>query len=169
MSWGLKALASGFGLGFSPVLSGTLGTLLGIPLFWGLSRLSWPLYFSVTLLFTLFAVWISNKALPLFAGSKKPGDPSQIVIDEVAGFLWAAGIVRWGGLWKPEEGFFWLLLIAFVFFRIFDAAKLWPVGWAERRWDGGFGIVIDDVAAGVAAGVAGILFCVLAPFIVYVF
>ncbi|OGQ47132.1 MAG: hypothetical protein A3H42_03135 [Deltaproteobacteria bacterium RIFCSPLOWO2_02_FULL_46_8] len=163
----IKILATAFGLGYAPTLSGTLGTFVGIPLFWGLSHLDWPLYFLATLLFTIFAIVVANAALPLLRDTKKPADPSQIVIDEVAGFLWAGGIVRYLGFWKPSEGFWWLILFAFIFFRIFDAAKWGPVGWAERRWHGGFGIVIDDVVAGIVAGFVSIFFCIFVPFVVF--
>ncbi len=49
-----------------------------------------------------------------------------------------------------RSGWLWLLL-GFVFFRLFDIAKPWPIGWLDRRVSGGFGIMIDDVLAGVYA------------------
>ena len=142
MKWVIKIFATGLGLGFSPILGGTLGTLLAIPIFYYAARLPGFVYWPLTLGVTLFAIKVSDLALPFFTHSKKAEDPSQIVIDEVAGFLWAAGIVRYLGLWKPVEGIWWMILVSFLFFRIFDAAKWWPVGWAERHWHGGLGIVM---------------------------
>ncbi|MDP2600135.1 MAG: phosphatidylglycerophosphatase A [Deltaproteobacteria bacterium] len=170
MSFLLKLLASGFGLGYAPVLSGTLGTLLGIPIFLGLAPLNPFYYFLTVTAFTFLSIFISNQALPLFAASKKAGDPSQIVIDEVAGFLWAAGIVRYAGFWDPSEGLLWLIAVPFLFFRIFDASKWWIVGLVERRFHtGGLGIVLDDIVAGILAGIASIFFCIVYPFIAYFF
>ncbi len=163
----IRLLASGFGLGYTPILSGTLGTLLGVPIFWALARLNVGFYFLTLLAFTALSIFVSDRALSLslYKDNKKEGDPSQIVIDEVAGFLWAAGIVRYAGFWKPSEGFFWLVVIPFVFFRILDASKWWIVGRVERRYHGGIGIVLDDVAAGILAGFLSILFCIVYPLI----
>ncbi|MBI4124601.1 MAG: phosphatidylglycerophosphatase A [Deltaproteobacteria bacterium] len=167
MSFIWKTLAGFFGLGFVPLLPGTIGSLGAIPLFLLLAHLNWPLYFLTVMAFTFLSLWICQKALPLFQDTNKPEDPSRIVIDEVAGLLWALGIVRYLGLWKPEEGFLWLLLIPFVFFRLFDVTKWGPVGWAERRFSGAAGIVLDDVLAGILAGIVSILFCVVYPFLIY--
>lgn len=164
-----KALASVFGLGFVPLIPGTIGSLGAIPIFWWLARLDWPLYFLTVLAFTVLSSWICRQALPLFKDPKKPSDPSPIVIDEVVGFLWALGVVRYLGFWKPEEGLLGLILIPFVFFRLFDVTKWWPVGMVEHKCPGAAGIVLDDVAAGVLAGIVSILFCVLYPMAVYLF
>ena len=164
-----KTLATFFGLGLVPWFPGTLGSLGAIPLFFLLADLEWPSYFLTLIAFTFLSLWISQKALPLLQDLKKPGDPSTIVIDEVIGLLWALGMVRYLGLWKPGEGLFWLILIPFVFFRLFDVTKWGPVGWTERRWQGPVGIVLDDVVAGILAGIVSILFCILYPMGAYLF
>ena len=169
MSGLIKLLATGLGTGYLPYVAGSAGTLVAIPIFLALSHLGWPLYFFITLLFTVASVWISNRALPLLQDLKKPGDPSQIVIDEVVGFLWTLGIVRYAGFWNPQEGLIGLLLISYIFFRLFDIAKWWPVSWAEKKWSGGMGIVMDDVVAGILAGLASILFCIVYPLVIYAF
>ena len=169
MSWLVKFLATGFGVGYAPILSGTWGSVIGIPLFLALSGLSFLPFFAVTIGLTLFAIWIAHLAIPLIQNAKKPGDPSQIVIDEIVGFLWGAGILQFAGVWNPKEGILWLVVISFILFRLFDAAKVWPVSWAEAKFRGGLGVVIDDVVAGAMAGIVGILFCILYPFIVYAF
>lgn len=165
----VKTLASGMGIGYLPALSGTAASLLGIPIFLGLERLNLPLYFLTVTVFTVFAVWVADRALPLFSDPKRPHDPGRIVIDEVAGFLWAAGTLKFLSYWKPEEGLWDFLILAFVFFRIMDISKWWPVGWVERRFQNSLGIVLDDVAAGIAGGVLAILFCLVYPLAVHLF
>lgn len=167
MHFWIRILATG-GVGFSPIMPGTLGTLLGIPLFLVLSDLPWYLFWLTVVAFTVFAVWVSEQALPTFAaGTKKKEDPSHIIIDEVAGFLWAAGILSHLGVWDPSEGRASFLAIAFFWFRFFDIVKWGPIGWAERKFKGGVGVVMDDVVAGIVAGFAGILFCIVYPFVIY--
>jgi phosphatidylglycerophosphatase A len=136
----VKVLASGFGLGFLPKAPGTFGTLLGIPFAYFLHyRGAFP-YMLVTVLFSFFAVIISEMAGPLFG---EPDSP-KIVIDEVAGFLVTM-------TWLPMT---WQsLLIGFILFRIFDAVKPGPIGYLDRKVKGGLGVVIDDLAAGIAANI----------------
>lgn len=167
MTFFTKALATFFGLGFIPLIPGTVGSLGAIPPFLLLANLNGPCYFLTLLAFTFLSLWICQRALPLFPNPTKAGDPVPIVIDEVVGLLWALGIVRYAGFWQAGEGLFWLLLIPFVFFRLFDITKWGPVGWAERKWLGGLGIVMDDVLAGIFAGVGAILFCILYPLVAY--
>lgn len=169
MTWVIKILASGLGTGCAPYASGSVGTLVAIPLFLLFGSLPWPLYFLTLIAFTFFSVWISAQALSLLRDPQKPGDPSSIVIDEIVGYLWALGIFRFAGFWKPEEGLFWFFLIPYAFFRLFDITKWWWVGKAEKKWPGGFGIVMDDLFAGIFAGLASILFCIVYPLIVYAF
>lgn len=169
MQFVIKALATGFGIGYLPALSGTVGTLLGIPLFLGLSHLNLPLYFLTVAVFTLFSVWVTDRALPLYHDAKKPGDPGHIVIDEVAGFLWTAGVLRFAAFWDPHEGTLSFLILAFAFFRFFDITKWWLVGRVERGMKGAVGVVMDDVVAGIFGAVAAILFCIIYPLAVYLF
>lgn len=70
-------------------------------------------------------------------------DPGEVVIDELVG-VWLVLLPF------PEPGF-GLVLAAFVFFRLFDIWKPWPVRQAENWLPGGFGVMIDDVVAGVWA------------------
>lgn len=169
MSWVIKFLASGLGTGYAPYASGSIGTLVAIPLFLLFCSFSWPVYFLTLVAFTFFSIWVSHLALPLLQDPKKPGDPSSIVIDEIVGFLWALGILRFLGFWRPGEGLFWFLVIPYGFFRFFDISKWWLVGWAEKKWLGALGVVLDDVFAGIYAGFASILFCILYPLVVYAF
>jgi phosphatidylglycerophosphatase A len=130
-------LSSWFGSGFAPVAPGTFGTLAAIPLVMGFGFLGpWAAFLCVVGISAL-AVWVSQKAESLFA--KK--DPSQVVIDEVAGLSVTMFLV-------PLS---WLsICLGFFLFRFFDILKPWPVNRAEKL-PGGFGIVLDDLVAGVYA------------------
>ena len=133
-------LATGFGVGYSPVAPGTLGTLAAIPVYYFLSRIPSPLY-EVTLVGFLFlSVWVSGNA-EIFFGKK---DDQRVVIDEVMGFLITM-------LWVPKTVLF--VTIGFFLFRFFDILKPFPIRRLEKGFKGGFGVVLDDIMAGVYANI----------------
>jgi phosphatidylglycerophosphatase A len=133
-------LATGFGVGYSPVAPGTLGTLVAIPIYYFLSEIPSPLY-EVTLIgFFFLSVWISENAEIFF----RKKDDQRIVIDEIIGFLITM-------LWIPKTTRF--IIIGFILFRFFDILKPFPIRRLERRLKGGYGVVLDDVAAGVYANI----------------
>jgi phosphatidylglycerophosphatase A len=77
------------------------------------------------------------------------GDPGPVVMDEVAGTWVAIALVPASTLAvSPMTG----VILSVILFRVFDIAKPWPVGWFERL-PGAFGIIADDLAAGVFAGI----------------
>ena len=126
------------GTGFSPFASGTVGTLGAIPFYLALCRLPLPLYLLTTLAFTLFACWVSGHAEVVFAEK----DSGTIVIDEVAGYLVTM-------IALPHT---WLAVAAgFFFFRLFDVLKPQPARWFDRSLKNGYGVVLDDIAAGIYA------------------
>lgn len=135
-------LATGLGLGYTPVLPGTAGSLLGVALFWGLRSYPklWLGVFAV-LLFA-FSSWIADRAEKIF-GSK---DCQKIVIDEVVGQFITL-------LFLPVVFAWWSVAIGFLLFRIFDVIKIFPARWAQDNIAGGLGVVLDDVVAGIQAGV----------------
>ncbi len=133
------ALATGFGTGYSPFASGTTGTLPALILFWFLAPPfgSWISYSIATIFVILAAVPIATAAEGIF-GKK---DDGRVVIDEVAGFLVTM-------MWAPHS---WKALVAgFFLFRLFDVLKL-PPARRLQALPGGWGIVIDDVFAGIYA------------------
>lgn len=132
-------LAFGLGTGLSPVAPGTLGALLALPLAWGL-RLAGPLVFAVL----TAAVFIAGIRLCGYA-ARRLGvhDHPGINVDEVAGQLIACALVPLDWRW---------FALAFVAFRVLDIVKPWPIALLDRRVRGGLGIMLDDGAAGVAAG-----------------
>jgi phosphatidylglycerophosphatase A len=82
-------------------------------------------------------------------------DPSEVVIDELAG-QWLASsfaLLGFGGLLSTDHVSLPALALSFVLFRLFDIWKPWPVGWADRELSGGIGVMADDMIAGLMAGV----------------
>jgi phosphatidylglycerophosphatase A len=132
--------STGFGVGYSPIAPGTLGTLIAIPAYYFLSEIPSPLYEITLVGFFFLSVWISENAEIFF---RKKDDP-RIVIDEIMGFLITM-------LWVPKTTRF--IIIGFFLFRFFDILKPFPIRRLEKRLKGGFGVVLDDVAAGVYANI----------------
>ena len=151
-TYGRTALILGtwFGSGLAPVASGTFGTLAAAPLV-ALSGIFPPLFSVLVLMvMTLVAIWASQVVHKLL----KKVDPSEVVIDEVAGFLLTM-------LWIPLS---WgTLLAGFLLFRLFDIWKPWPANAAERL-HGGLGIVLDDLVAGLYANLGLRVILIFAPF-----
>ncbi len=136
----IKLIATGLGSGYSPFAPGTAGTLVAIPLYLALSPLSWPLYLASVSLLTLLAVYASGEAEKIFGRKDSP----RIVIDEIVGFLWSLALIGLTG---------WRIVAAFFLFRIFDILKPQPARWCQDRLPGGWGVVGDDVMAGLWANV----------------
>jgi phosphatidylglycerophosphatase A len=134
-------LASNFGLGYSPLISGTVGSLAGPPLFYLLAGLSPLAYSLVWLVLFAIAVWASHEAGIIYGVA----DDGRIVIDELAGYMVTVAFLPF--TW-------WTALFGFVWFRVFDILKPPPANWVDRRMKNGFGVVLDDVLAGVYAALA---------------
>ncbi|MGD8257780.1 MAG: phosphatidylglycerophosphatase A [Desulfobacterales bacterium] len=135
---GVVFLATGLYIGNLPFAPGTFGSLLGLPLGYFLSIINVPLALSLTLLFTLAAVWIANSAEKIL----KKRDPGCIVIDEVAGMI----VTLIGMPFSLTTA-----VIGFIVFRAFDIIKPFPIRALEKKISGGAGIVIDDIIAGIFA------------------
>ncbi|WP_438976226.1 phosphatidylglycerophosphatase A family protein [Roseicyclus sp.] len=135
---------------------GTWGSAAAILLAWAIHALGgFGLFFAATLAVTGLGWWAVSEA----TRGQADKDPSEIVIDEVAG--------QWIALWPVSFGAqmagtdFWALwpgiVTAFVAFRLFDILKPGPVGWADRQ-EGAFGVMADDLIAGwLAAMVVAVL------------
>ena len=131
-------LAFGFGSGLAPFAPGTFGTLAAIPLYLALTLLSLPVYLLVVAVVCIVGIWICGKS------SEKLGvhDHGGIVWDEFAGFFVTMIAAPSGWLW---------VVIGFVLFRLFDIWKPWPISILDKKVDGGLGIMIDDIVAGIYA------------------
>lgn len=131
-------LALGFGSGLAPKAPGTVGTLVALPLYYWMLPLSTSAYLLLTAV--LFIVGVGLCAI----AARKLGvhDHPAIVFDEIVGFL----------ITMTAVPFSWPMLVAgFVLFRFFDALKPWPISWFDKNVHGGFGIMFDDVLAGIAS------------------
>lgn len=147
-------IATGAGSGYAPVASGTFGSLVGVVLYLPLAALGPWLYLLATLALLSVGVWAADE----FEAVHGEKDDGRIVIDEIVGQLLTLFPFVLLGICA---GLLWLVT-GFVVFRLFDIWKPGPARWAERRFAGGAGVMLDDVAAGIfSAGVMGVLIAVL--------
>lgn len=131
-------LAFGFGSGLAPFAPGTFGTIAAIPVFLLMSNLTIIAYALITVLMFLLGVWLCGQS------AEKLGvhDHGGIVWDEIVGLLITLFTVPVNWLW---------ILLGFALFRFFDVLKPWPIRWLDQQVSGGFGIMLDDVLAGIYA------------------
>jgi phosphatidylglycerophosphatase A len=134
-------LATWGGVGLSPVAQGTAGTLAAIPFFLLLALLPWRLYILCVLGIGVIACWAAGAAERIF----QEKDPHRVVIDEAVGFF-----ITMTALPVTAQ----YLLAGFVFFRLFDIIKPPPIRLVEQKIRGGYGVVLDDVVAGIYAHIA---------------
>jgi phosphatidylglycerophosphatase A len=139
MSRIVRWLATGFGLGYSPVASGTVGSLAGLPIVWAASFLPLSGQIALAALLTLVAIPICSHA----EGQFHRKDDGRIVADEYLTFL----ICTLGLPWLAHP---WLLGMAFVVNRILDIIKPPPARQAQELV-GGLGIVTDDLISSLYA------------------
>ena len=129
-------IATGGYIGKIPVAPGTFGSLVGIALYYGMFRMG--LVFGILFEIAVIAVAIASAhAAEAILGDT---DPGEIVIDEIAGM----GITFLALPFSPA-----LAVAGFILFRFFDILKPYPIGWLEKQFSGGLGVVIDDLAAGL--------------------
>ena len=136
----LLQIAIFFGAGKSPKAPGTVGTLATIPLWFALSQLGPFVYMAVTFLLVFVGVAAANA----YEAISQKHDSKEIVIDEVVGFLITM-------TWLPVT---WQsLLIGFVVFRFLDIVKPPPIRQLDQKVKGGFGVMVDDIAAGIIGSI----------------
>jgi len=135
----ILCLAFGFGSGLAKKAPGTFGTLAAVPIYLALVQVDSLIYSIVTIVCTVLGVWICG----ITADRLGEHDFGGIVWDEIAGFL----ITMWFVSFSWQN-----MLLGFVLFRVFDIIKPWPIKWVDQKVSGGFGIMLDDVIAGLFAG-----------------
>lgn len=132
----IERFATFFKMGKVPYFKGTFGTLGAIPLVFVFGFFGLYTYTGLVFAFCLFALYICD-AYDMQAQSH---DSPEVVIDEVAGFLVAM-------TWLPHT---WqAFLYTFLLFRVLDIVKPWPISLLNDRVKGGWGVLLDDVVAGV--------------------
>lgn len=144
----INFFATGFYISYIPIKiipfkkntgAGLFGTIFAFGLVWFLP--CEKLHFIVfIILFGVFSTWISHKSSINYNNHDDP----RIIIDEVFGY--------WVSTAFLNRGFF-PLISSFIFFRILDTLKPWPIKNLEKRMPNGFGIIIDDVIAGIEANI----------------
>jgi phosphatidylglycerophosphatase A len=136
------AIATVGGVGLAPVASGTFGSAVGVGCYLLLTGLGPWLYLLTILALLSVGIWAAEEAERVYGRE----DDGRIVIDEVVGqLLTLAPLLLLPG--APSGAF--LLVTGFVVFRVLDIWKPGPIGWAERHFQGGAGVMMDDVFAGV--------------------
>ncbi len=132
-------LATWFGCGLMKPAPGTWGTLGGLPVGILITAIGgWPALLVAIVAVSAVGYWAAGK----FEEQSGEHDNSAIVIDEVAG-VWIALIPA--GLSIPH------VIAAFLLFRFFDILKPWPISWADKKLPGAFGVMADDIIAGIFA------------------
>ena len=137
----ILALATGGGSGFSPVASGTVGSIVGLGLWALLGRVGGLSYAAACLAVIGLGIWAAGRAEEIFGRH----DDGRITIDEVAGMLVSLAALPW----RPE-----VAGVGFLLFRLFDIWKPFPARAAERL-PGGVGVMADDLVAGLYANLGG--------------
>lgn len=150
-----RVLAIWFGVGLLRPAPGTWGSLAAVVLALLIDRyLGFPVLLAATVAVTALGFW----AVSVELRDTPTADPSEFVIDEVAG-QWIALLFSSAAFWgRGHEGFlpYPAPIAAFLFFRLFDIWKPWLVGRADRRHDPA-GVMLDDLWAGLFAGLATVV------------
>ena len=169
-------VATCFGVGFVPFAPGTFGSLLAFPLYFiltylmiiikgGISGLASPDLINSILVINVGLFFLGAWAADTYSRNTGKQDPKEVVIDEVVGQLLTICLVVLllpyiGGeaLQKIEKlgisafNFALLnLLFAFIFFRIFDISKPWPINYIDKKYKNALGVMLDDVLAAIFA------------------
>lgn len=131
-------LACGFGSGMLPKAPGTWGTIAAMPIYFFMAQLSlvhYCLLLGVFFLLGIYCCQVTSEHLGVH-------DHGGIVWDEIVGYL----ITMIAVPMTPINA-----ILGFVLFRVFDILKPWPIKILDKKVGGGFGIMVDDVMAGIMA------------------
>ncbi len=142
-------IAFGFGAGALPFAPGTFGTLIAIPFYLTLQSLSVTTYLLILSSLVIGSIALCQKV----SQEIHIEDHQGMCLDEIIGYLVT--------LINAPRGFIWMAL-GFLFFRLFDIWKPWPIRWVDHTIHGGLGMILDDVLAGI---VSFILLQLLAGFV----
>jgi phosphatidylglycerophosphatase A len=142
---------------------GTMGSLVAVILAFNMMHL--PAGWLVLWLGTALSIWLGTKSANRYMSETGAAhDPKEIVIDELAGMwltivVWHIWLIVMTASWELSQELLDLqawniqyLAIGFLLFRFFDIVKPWPISWADRKVKGGWGVMLDDLIAAIAAG-----------------
>lgn len=134
----INLLAFGLGLGLLPWIPGTFGTLLGV-LFYYVNNVYLGMSETLVIITSfILGIYICGKAAKNINHHDHPG----IVFDEVVGYFVTMFAISFN---------MFNLVLGFILFRVFDIVKPWPIKYADKKIHGGFGIMFDDLLAGIYA------------------
>ena len=152
-----------FGVGKIPFAPGTFGSLVTFPILF-------LLMFILNVGFYIFPIFYALTVLGVFSTAKYMeitgrDDPKEVVVDEVIGQFIAIAIpvasiayfASGSEYFITDMAYLMLVGLSFVTFRFFDIVKPGPVGWADRNVKGAWGVMLDDIIAGVLAGITSAL------------
>ena len=134
----VQFLAFGFGSGLSPIAPGTAGTVVAVAIYWFIAE--WPAswYAAFILVTAAVGIWICGAA------------SRQLGVHDHGGIVWDEFVGYWITMWAVPVDWVWILA-GFIVFRVYDIVKPWPIRTLDRKVKGGFGIMVDDILAGVMA------------------
>jgi len=131
-------LAFGLGSGAAPVAPGTAGTFAAMLIYWLLPPMPPSLFAMGVLVAGLLGIWLCGRT------------SRDLGVHDHGGIVWDEFVGYWITLFMAPPGWIWPL-VGFALFRVFDIAKPWPIKWADEKVEGGLGIMLDDVIAGILA------------------
>ena len=131
-----------FGIGYSPIAPGTIGSIFSIIFLYFLIKFVSYIFLVIIFLIIFFT---SLKLIERYSNSLKSHDSSTIVIDEFLGIFL---IILFYDYLKFTNDIIMFLLI-FILFRFFDILKIFPINWVDKNIKNSFGVVLDDLLAGV--------------------
>ena len=134
-------LAFGLGSGLARYAPGTFGTLVAIPLYVLLAHLPPLAYAAVVVAAFALGVWLCDSV------------SRDLGVHDHGGIVWDEFVGYWITMFLAPLEWQWVLA-GFALFRLFDIWKPWPIRWFDDNVRGGFGIMFDDVLAGVVAWAA---------------
>ena len=131
-------IAFGFGSGLAPRAPGTFGTLFALLPFLLLMHLPLTLYAAIVIVSFVFGIWVCGQTA------------TDLGVHDHGGIVWDEFVGLWIALFMVPTQWFWIAL-GFALFRLLDIVKPWPIKWADKQVEGGLGIMLDDVLAGIMA------------------
>lgn len=131
-------IAFGFGTGAIPFAPGTFGTLIAIPFYLAIRNFPNSIYLITVLIITVGSIWLCDKV----SRELNVNDHQGMCLDEIVGYL----VTMYAA---PHN--FKSILIGFILFRLFDIWKPQPIQYVDQKIHGGFGMILDDVLAGIYA------------------
>ena len=131
-------LAFGFGSGAVPKAPGTAGTLVAMLIYLLLSPLGFWMHVGLIGVSFLLGIWLCGKTA------------TDLGVHDHGGIVWDEFVGYWITMFMAPQAWFWPI-VGFVLFRLLDIFKPWPIKWVDQQVKGGFGIMLDDVLAGIMA------------------